>query len=122
MRGPLTVIHRWAGLITAGFLIFSGLTGAVISWDHELDEWLNPHLNEARNAGPARDALVLAREIEARHPQAQVTYVPLAVEPGHSLAFGVSPRVDESRGRLHDVGFNQVFVDPASGTELGRRE
>jgi uncharacterized iron-regulated membrane protein len=26
----------------AAFLFVSGLTGAVISWDHELDEWLNP--------------------------------------------------------------------------------
>lgn len=122
MRPTLTVVHRWAGLITAAFLVFSGLTGAVISWDHELDEWLNPQLNDARAEGPPRDALALAREIEARHPRAEVTYVPLAVEPGHSFAFGVSPRVDAAAQRLHEIGFNQVFVDPASGQELGRRE
>jgi uncharacterized iron-regulated membrane protein len=121
-RAFLIVVHRWAGLITAAFLVFSGLTGAVISWDHELDEWLNPHLNDARASGPAKDSLQIAREIEARHPKAEVSYVPLAAEAGHSLAFGVEPRVDAATGTLHALGFNQVFVDPASGMELGRRE
>jgi uncharacterized iron-regulated membrane protein len=122
MRPWLTVAHRWAGLVTAAFLIFSGVTGAVISWDHELDEWLNPHLTDARASGTARDALQLARELEARHPNAELTYIPLAAEPGHSLGFGVDGRVNPATNRLHEIGFNQVFVDPASGTELGRRE
>jgi uncharacterized iron-regulated membrane protein len=122
MRAIATVLHRWAGLITAAFLVFSGLTGAVISWDHELDGLLNPHLNNARTNGPARDALTLVREIEARHPQVQVTFVPLAVEAGHSYAFGVEPRVNPVTQRLYEPGFNQVFIDPASGGELGKRE
>lgn len=28
----------------AAFLFVAGRTGAVISWNHELDEWLNPQL------------------------------------------------------------------------------
>ena len=35
------------GLSVALFLFISGLTGAVISWDHELDAWLNPQLFHA---------------------------------------------------------------------------
>jgi uncharacterized iron-regulated membrane protein len=122
MRTTATILHRWAGLITAAFLVFSGLTGAVISWDHELDALLNPHLNDARASGTARDALTLAGEIEARHPQVQVTFVPLAVEAGHSYAFGVEPRVNPTTQQLHEPGFNQVFIDPASSEELGKRE
>ena len=41
MRAFWTVVHRWMGLTVALFLIVAGLTGAVISWDHEIDEWLN---------------------------------------------------------------------------------
>lgn len=37
-------MHRWVGLAIAGFLFVSGLTRAVISWDHELDEGLNGDL------------------------------------------------------------------------------
>ena len=37
------VAHRWVGVVIAGFLIMAGLTGAVFSWDHELDDLLNSH-------------------------------------------------------------------------------
>jgi uncharacterized iron-regulated membrane protein len=121
-RPGLALVHRWAGLLIAGFLFFSGVTGAVISWDHELDEWLNPHLTDARASGPALSALDLARQIEARHPEVQVTFVPLAVEQGHSFGFGVAGRVNPASSRLFEPGFNQVFVDPADGAELGKRE
>ena len=125
MRSPrpfLGFLHRWVGLVIAGFLCVSGLTGAVISWDHEFDELLNPHLTDARAEGPSRPSLELARAIEARHPTVKVSYVPLAVEQGHSLSFGVDPRIDPSTQRRFDVPFNEVFVDPADGAELGRRE
>lgn len=125
MRYFWTLLHRWVGLITALFLFLTGITGAVISWDHELDELLNPHLTDARpnpEGRPPLSALQLAREIEARHPQVFVRSVPLHVEPGHSHAFGVAPRVNPATNRLYEPGFNQVFVDPVSGAELGKRE
>jgi uncharacterized iron-regulated membrane protein len=122
MRATFVMLHRWAGLLMAGFLFLTGLTGAIISWDHELDDLLNPHLMEARGGGQARDSLALAAEIEARHPQVQVTGLPLAPEPGKSLSFWVEPKVDPATGELFEPGFNQVFIDPATGKELGRRE
>ncbi|MGJ7501655.1 PepSY-associated TM helix domain-containing protein [Variovorax sp. ZT5P49] len=122
MRLMLVALHRWAGLLMAAFLFVAGVTGAVISWDHEIDEWLNPHLTDARATGPALPSLELARQIEARHPQVQVSSLPMAAEPGHSLSFGVQARVDPATGQLFKPGFNQVFIDPASGEELGRRE
>jgi uncharacterized iron-regulated membrane protein len=115
-------LHRWVGLLIAGFLFLSGLTGAIISWDHELDELLNPHLTEARAEGLALPSLDLARQIEARHPSVKVSYVPLAAEQGHSLSFGVDPRIDPNTREPFDAAFNEVFVDPADGAELGKRE
>ena len=122
MRAAWTLVHRYCGLLTAAFLFVSGVTGAVISWDHELDDLLNPHLMEARTPGTPQDALALARQVEARHPDVRVTYVPLHAEAGKSLALGVSPRIDPATHALTEPGFNQVFVDPVSGAELGRRE
>src|SRR6478735_12012657 len=125
VRPLLVLIHRWVGLFIAGFLFLTGLTGAVISWDHELDEWLNPQLIhapvEAALAMNAGGPLLWAEEIERRHPEVQVTYFPLAAEAGHSLSYWVEPRFDQARGRFHEVDFNQVFIDPTSGRELGRR-
>jgi uncharacterized iron-regulated membrane protein len=123
MRAFATLLHRYAGLLIAAFLFVSGLTGAIISWDHELDDVLNPELMEARASGPALSALDLAAQIEARHPQVRVTYLPLAPEEaGKSLSFGVEPRVDPRTQRLYEPGFNQIFIDPATGEELGKRE
>jgi uncharacterized iron-regulated membrane protein len=122
LRPVLSFFHRWVGLFIAGFLFVSGVTGAVISWDHELDDLLNPHLMYAQTKGPSLPALDLANRIQARDPRVQVTYVPLAPEPGETLAFGVEPKVDLGTKQLFKPGYNQVFVDPATGREQGRRE
>jgi uncharacterized iron-regulated membrane protein len=122
MRAFWTLIHRYLGLLTAGFLFVSGVTGAIISWDHELDDLLNPHLMEAHTPGKPQPSLELARQVEARYPDIRVSFVPLSVEPGESLALGVAPRFDPKTQDLTKPGFNQVFVDPVSGAELGKRE
>src|SRR5687768_9394645 len=89
-RNFLVLAHRWGGLLLAAFLFVSGLTGAVISWDHELDEWLNPQLFEARNAGGmSQPPLLLADRLEAADTRLLVTWVPLSVEPGHNLGLVV---------------------------------
>ncbi len=121
MRPYYVLLHRWVGLLMAGFLFLTGLTGAVISWDHELDDWLNPHLTEARATGRSLPVLELVRQVEARYPQIRVTSVPLQVVPGESLSFFAQARVNPATGKLFEPGFNQVFVDPASGAELGKR-
>ncbi len=54
-------------------------------------------------AGPLLAPLDLARQIEARDPRVQVTYLPLASEPGGTLAFGVEPNRDPSTGKLFEL-------------------
>lgn len=122
IRRSLVLIHRYAGLLMAPFLVITGLTGAVISWDHELDAWLNPRLMQASTRGTPRPTLDLVREIEQRDPRLRVSFAPLTAEPGASLQFGIEPKIDPQSGRPYAIGFNQLFVDPVSGTELGRRE
>src|SRR5687767_197597 len=109
------LIHRWVGLSIAAFLIISGITGAIISWDHELDDLLNSHLTYVDSRGPQLSALELADTIEAGDPRIIVTYVPLAAEEGKSLVFGVAPKQDPATGSLYEVGYNEVFVDPVTG-------
>lgn len=121
MRGALVRLHRWVGLSIALFLILSGLTGAIISWDHEIDGWLNSHLTRARRSGEPLPPLELAKRIEQRMPGVMVTGVPLRLERGESMVFSVEGRRDPATGKARRLDFNEVFVEPSTGDELGRR-
>ena len=125
LRPPLVLLHRWFGLAVALFLFISGLTGAVISWDHELDAWLNPQLFHAASApdtGAARSGLELAAQVEARDPRVRVNYTLTALEPGHTALMSVEGKIDPATGKPYELGYNQVAVDPVSGKLQGTRQ
>lgn len=122
MRRLLTLLHRWLGLATAAFLFVAGATGAVISWDHELDAWLNPALYEAPGRGTPLPAHELARRLEAADPRAIVTFMPLTTEAGRAFTVSVQPRTDPATGQPHVLDYNQVALDPATGAVQARRE
>lgn len=114
-------LHRWAGLLTAAFLFFSGVTGAIISWDHELDDLLNSKLKDVTTQGPAKPSIELANLIEQRDPRARVIHMNMTPEKNESLAFFVLPRIDPATQRRYTLDYNQIFLDPNTGEELGRR-
>lgn len=117
----MLILHRYAGLAMAAFLIVAGATGSIIAFSHELDEWLNPQLFHAESVGPRLSVAELARRVEAHDPRARATYIPLQDEPGHAAWIWVDARVDTATGAYYDLGFDQVFVDPVSGAILGTR-
>ncbi|AET90849.1 hypothetical protein BYI23_B002420 [Burkholderia sp. YI23] len=121
MRPVLVRLHRWLGVATALFLFVSGLTGAIIAWDHEIDEILNPAFFHARTAGTALPPLELARRVEAADPRVEVTYMPLGVEPGHTAQMMVMPRTNLATNAPYDVPYNQIAVDPATGQVQAQR-
>ncbi|WP_235001421.1 PepSY-associated TM helix domain-containing protein [Nitrosovibrio sp. Nv4] len=120
-RNIFVLMHRWTGLFLAAFLFISGFTGAIISWDHELDEWLNPDLFEAQSEGVPRSPLVLAEQLEAADPRLLITWLPLTIEPGHNLGLAVSPRLDPATGKALELNFNNVALDPVDGEVRGKR-
>jgi uncharacterized iron-regulated membrane protein len=121
-RAFWTAVHRMAGLITALFLFMAGLTGAIISWDHELDEWLNPDLYRVASRGPYRPAAEMASAIQRWDSRVVPTYWSLSYEEGHSAVFFVRALKDPTTGRVPTLDYNQVFVDPVTAKVLGRRD
>ncbi|ALU89341.1 iron-regulated membrane protein [Herbaspirillum rubrisubalbicans M1] len=126
MRALLVLLHRWFGLAVAVFLFIAGVTGALISWDHELDAWLNPQLFDAHSAqgpvaGQPLPGLELARRVEAAEPALRVTYVLTETEPGHTSNMMVEPRIDPATGKLYHLDYNQIAVDPVTAEIQGRR-
>lgn len=125
LRPLLVLLHRWFGLAVALFLFISGLTGAVISWDHELDAWLNPQLFHAASGtehAHARTGLELASQVEAQDPRVRVNYTLTALEPGHTALMSVEGKIDPATDKPHDLGYNQIAVDPVTGTVQGTRQ
>lgn len=122
MRALLVRLHRWFGLSAAAFLFMAGLTGALISWDHELDALISPQLYRAQTPGQPLSSLALAEGLERAEPRLMVTWLPLAIETGDALLLGVRPRVDPATGRPFELGYDQVALDPVTGAVQGRRQ
>lgn len=128
LRPAMVLLHRWFGLAMAVFLFVAGATGAVISWDHELDAWLNPALFHAHSASagapatPPLNGLELARIVETADPRVRVGYVLTEVEAGHASQLSVEGRVNPATGQPFELGFNQVAVDPHTGQIQGKRQ
>lgn len=120
-RHILTVLHRWAGLSLAVFLFIAGFTGAIISWDHELDEWLNPQLFERQSQGETLPPLMLADHLEKTDPRILITWLPLSIEPDQNLGLAVIGRPDPQTGKAIEIGINQIALDPVTVEIRGSR-
>lgn len=63
------LLHRYAGLYMAFFLIVAGVTGSLIAFYDELEGIVNPHLHQVAPRGAALDAPTLIERAEARVPE-----------------------------------------------------
>lgn len=120
LRPALVWAHRILGLSTALFLVIAGLTGSVLAFHHELDEWLNPSAYRATAVGTPLSPEALARAVEAGHPDRRVWY--MALEPaGHVADVAATGRIDPATGEAVDIPADTFQVDPVSGEVLAAR-
>jgi uncharacterized iron-regulated membrane protein len=118
MRPALAAMHRYAGLLMAGFLIVAGVTGSVLAWKDELEGAMLPAVFRVAPPAPGAaplDALLLRETVAARFPQAQPSYAPLSAPPGRSMVFYLRQSGDAP------LASDEVFVDPYTGAVLGQR-
>ncbi len=109
-------LHRWAGLVMAGFLILAGLTGSLMAFYPELEQALNPQYYPTSQDGPPLDLATLIERGESLAPDAQVEGIALQSFMGNTLVW-VSPKNPD-----HPLTFNHLMLDPRTGQELGRRQ
>lgn len=122
-RHAWVLVHRYAGLAIAGFLLIAGLTGSLLAFYDEIDVALNPELHriEERAGQTPLDPLVLRERVERSLPGgAHLDYHPLHREPGRSaVLYGWRLVGPEGAQRLR---FYEIFADPYTAQVLGERE
>ncbi len=121
-RAAIGWLHRWVGLVTAGFLLIAGLSGALLAWYEELDAWLDPALLTVPPPSGGQAALdppSLQARVQAAYPGHWVNHVPLSQPHGRAAVFYAVPRPERLKGTAPAVV--QVHVNPFSGEVLGDR-
>lgn len=113
------VLHRWAGLTIAVFLIVAGATGALLPFNEELTDLTAPWRVVAppRPGAPLLDAVRLNEAAQRHAPRGySIEGLRLDVEPGHILSVGLAPHTGSSSPYL------EAAIDPYTGklVHLGR--
>lgn len=120
------VLHRWAGLSLTLFLAVAGFTGIFLAWVDELEVATAPELHLAAPPSPGAsplDPLLIREQVLARYPGAEIDFVPLQVEEGRSLRLHLHWHDPKTGEELRQgPGWDDLFIDPYTGKELGRRE
>ena len=113
-------LHRWVGLLLAGFLIVVSLTGSLITFNSELERLISPQLYAPPRPGVVPlDLGTLAARAESLIPEARVEWVSFTATD--QAVAQVTPRTNPATGQPFVLGFDQLFLDPWTGDELGRR-
>ncbi|WP_231890268.1 PepSY-associated TM helix domain-containing protein [Methylomonas methanica] len=113
------LLHRYVGLVLTAFLIVVGLTGSLLAFLPELNHIFTPQLFPPVQSGTPLKAAVLAERAQALVPNALINGVNLGT-PGTAI-INVIPGIDPSSGKLDSLVFNQLFLNPVTGNELGHR-
>jgi len=119
------LVHRWAGLTIAAFLAMSGVTGALLAFNDELEALLSPRVFRVAPPVPGAvplDPFDLRNGVLARFPGALIPQVPLHTDPDRSLRFSMQ-RLDPQTGVTlpYTETWDEIFINPYNGSETGRR-
>ncbi len=122
MRSLLVYFHRYVGLATALFLALAGITGSILAFHHELDEWLNPGFYNTQGSGKPMLPGDLVDRLQAVHPQLQVWYMEYPDEAEHPALMAMVPRTDPTTQKPYANARAVVYyVDASNGQTLGQR-
>jgi uncharacterized iron-regulated membrane protein len=121
MRAFLVLLHRYIGLATAVFLLLAGVTGSILAFNHELDEWLNPQFYAASAVGERLPPGELVDAVQSTHPKLQVWYMEYPNETGHTALLAMVPRNDPGTGQPFAERNQLFYLDPVNAEQKGQR-
>src|SRR5690606_9576686 len=111
-RNAIFQVHWFLGITAGIVLALVGVTGAILSYEHEIVDALNPDVTTVEPAG--RQALSpsgLVARVNEQRPGTQVAAIELAADPRKTASVSFAPAPGERRGeRRH--------LDPYTGQVL----
>lgn len=119
IRPAMVWLHRWCGLAMAGFLVIAALTGSLLAFNFELDRIFAPQLFATPALRPRLPLAELASRADRLVPHSHVLGV-LLEQPDRALVW-YQAEIDPATLKPCDLGFEELYVDPWTGRELGRR-
>jgi uncharacterized iron-regulated membrane protein len=116
------LLHRYAGLFMAFFLIIIGLTGSIIVFNQELYKWFDPPPKVTPQITPMLDAYALRERAQALVPHGAVNNLTLYLKPDEPYTAWVEPRIDPATNKPYELDANMLMLDPYTGAELKREK
>jgi len=111
MRASWVQVHLWLGLTLGVIGALLGISGCILVYDHEIDEWLHPARYAVSGSGSAFKFADYARIAEQ--------------ELGEKARAGMIRLPDRAIGPVivfvrAEGGFQRVYIDPSDGEVLDR--
>jgi uncharacterized iron-regulated membrane protein len=113
------LLHRYAGLYMAFFLIVAGLTGSILAFHSEIDQWLNPEIYDLEipiQDRPLLDPFALRERALALEPGARCNAIPVQTEPGKIFTLACEAPDHSSKGL--SVNLISFKFNPYTGERL----
>jgi uncharacterized iron-regulated membrane protein len=111
-------LHRWVGLLLAGFLVFVALTGSLLTFSGDLERLPSPQFYATPRPGMAPlDIGALVDRAEALVPHGQVDGITVSPD---QIDVQFSPRENPVTGQPYELGFDALYLNPWTGQKLGR--
>ena len=123
MRRICLLIHRYTGLVMAGFLIIAGFTGSLLAFHDELDNVFNHQLAQIeRQDAPQLPIATLHDKVVAAYPEYNFSSMPTSLEADKSALFSVDRARGQSARNQPKALFQEVYVNPYNGDIVGTRD
>jgi uncharacterized iron-regulated membrane protein len=122
-RAAFLTIHRYLGLLLAGFLVVSGISGSILAFYAEFDALFNPEFFRIHERGQAiLDPQSLVSAIETSDPRIRVFWLPLEASAKRAQVAYIEPERDPLTHEVFDVSYDEVFINPVTAEITGSRK
>ena len=122
VRKILLKMHLYISFALGGFLVLAGLTGSLLVYGDELDQWLNSGIMQVTASQQRRPLIELIAAANLVSPiKSPPTSIVLPKEPEDALIVRYQMRMQGNMtGHNHHI--HEVMVNPFTGQVLGDRD